>query len=85
MSGYYLIPRATVERIIDLLESLDNSCIPDFWRYLDLIHTLTLETYKIDIRVTHEKIVQARGVELRRYESVSLIHKVDQPVISGID
>jgi len=73
-----------VESVIELLESLDDSCIPDFWGYLDLLGKLKLEMCRIDIRVNYEKIVQARGVELRRYESCSLIRQITQPIISDL-
>jgi len=84
MSDYFLIPCSTVRRVIELLESLDDSCIPDFWGYLDLLGKLKLEMCRIDIRVTYEKIVQAGGIELRRYESCSLISQIAQPIINDL-
>ena len=85
VNDYYLLSRTTVERIIDILESLDVSCISEFWGHLDILHKLKFEKCKIDISVTYEKVVQANGIELRRYENASLIKQINQPIISSID
>ena len=61
MAEYYLIPRPTMEKIIELLENLESPHPTDFFVYLDILNRLKHIMHKIDINVNILETVYVDG------------------------
>ena len=59
MSKNVLIPRAYLEKIVEMLDYADVSRFPNFYDYIDVIRGLKLKMQKLEIRDTYAKVIQA--------------------------
>jgi hypothetical protein len=65
MSNNVLIPHLTFERIIEMMECLDISRLPNYYDYIDVLHELRVKKQKLDIRETFAKVIHAADSDSR--------------------
>jgi len=68
MSKNVLIPRYTLERIIEMMECPDFSRLSNIYDYLDILRELKLKMQKIEIRDAYAKIIRADN-DLSRHDA----------------
>ena len=60
MGKNVLIPRDYLEKIIELVECVDISCLPNCYDYIDVLRGLKVKMQKLEIRETYAKVINAR-------------------------
>ena len=60
-----LIPRATFDKALDLLDSLDVSSHPNCYDFYDLLVDLRIKAYRLEARDAYERIISATGDDAR--------------------
>jgi hypothetical protein len=83
MSNNVLIPRTTFERIIDMMECLDISRIPNYYDYLDVLKELKVKKQKLDIRETYAKVIYAGDSDSRHDARIEYLWQKSQ--IGNVD
>jgi len=78
MSNNVLIPRLTFERIIEMMECLDISRLPNFYDYIDVLHELRVKQQKLDIRKTYAKLIHAGDSDARHDARVEYLWQKSQ-------
>ena len=79
MNKNVLIPRSTLERIIELMECLDISRLPNYYDYIDILRELKVKTQKLKLREAYAEIIRAGDTDANfdaRIEYLRLKHQV---------
>jgi hypothetical protein len=65
MSKNVLIPFSSLEKIIELLESVELDRFPNCFDYYDLLRDLKVKMQKLELRDTYARIIKADTPESR--------------------
>jgi hypothetical protein len=60
-----MIPRSTLERVVELFEWLDLSDNPNCHDYYDIIRELKVKMQKLELRSAYSKIMSAKNEDAR--------------------
>ena len=58
MGNNVLIPRPTLERIVEMMESLDFARLPNYCDYLDILRQLKVKMQKLELREAYAEIIR---------------------------
>ena len=72
------IPRNTLEKTIDLLESLDTSQLSNFYDYLGILRVLTEKKQKLEIRERYNEIIESGGPDPRQDPRIEHLWQMGQ-------
>jgi hypothetical protein len=65
MSKNVLIPRSSLERIIEMMECIDFARLPNYYDYLDVLRDLKVKMQKLELRDAYSGIIRAGDDDAR--------------------
>jgi hypothetical protein len=75
MNKNVMIPRSTLERIIELFERLDLSSNPNCHDYYDIIWELKVKVQKLELRSAYSKIMSAKNEDAKDDARIEYLKK----------
>ena len=78
MSKNVLIPRSTLEGIIEMMESLDIARLPNCYDYIDILRELKVKVQKLELREAYSGIIRADGNDSRHDARIEYLRKKSQ-------